>query len=316
MVLKKQVPDKNMPLQRWHGGFFVLVIVSLLLVLLFHFPHQSIDALFGGKAIQLIQKANTFGSSTLNLQNQSDPSQVSRPNRDKSVTKESSDGDKDGAFYNYNVKGLNFTRNEGNAGVDKADVGEAIGKGEDYGDYNCTVDFVATTFLVKESSMETKNGTMDTLRLDLMDDVTAPMYQDADIIVFNTGHWWTHEKTSKGGGQWNSGGRCHEETKPIFEDYYLQPYPTKMTILEQVVDQMKNTHVMFMNISKLTDYRKDAHPSIYRKHYKTEAEKLYAVKSQDCSHWCLPGVPDAWNELLYASLLRRGKGSWRKQSSL
>ncbi|RWV91505.1 hypothetical protein GW17_00046207 [Ensete ventricosum] len=23
----------------------------------------------------------------------------------------------------------------------------------------------------------------------------------------------------------------------------------------------------------------------------------------DCSHWCLPGVPDAWNELVFSHLL-------------
>lgn len=23
----------------------------------------------------------------------------------------------------------------------------------------------------------------------------------------------------------------------------------------------------------------------------------------DCSHWCLPGVPDAWNEILFSQLL-------------
>jgi len=29
-------------------------------------------------------------------------------------------------------------------------------------------------------------------------DQTTNTYHDADIIVFNTGHWWTHEKTSRG----------------------------------------------------------------------------------------------------------------------
>lgn len=60
-------------------------------------------------------------------------------------------------------------------------------------DYNCTVDFVSSPFLVKELS---NNGKNETLRLDLMDG--ASMYHDADIIIFNTGHWWTHEKTSRG----------------------------------------------------------------------------------------------------------------------
>lgn len=64
-------------------------------------------------------------------------------------------------------------------------------------DYNCTIDFVASPFLVRESFFKNLNGTIETLRLNLMDKTTS-MYHDADIIVFNTGHWWTHEKTSRG----------------------------------------------------------------------------------------------------------------------
>jgi hypothetical protein len=26
-----------------------------------------------------------------------------------------------------------------------------------------------------------------------------------------------------------------------------------------------------------------------------------------CSHWCLPGVPDTWNELVYSFLLLRDR---------
>lgn len=221
-------------------------------------------------------------------------------------------------------------------------------------DYNCTVDFVSSPFLVRESFFKGKNGLFETLRLDLMDRTTS-MYYDADILIFNTGHWWTHEKTSRGedyyqegnyvhprlkvlkaykralstwatwvdknidpkrtrvifrgysvthfrGGQWNSGGQCHKETQPIFNQTYLSKYPTKMRALESVLKEMK-TPVIYLNISRLTDYRKDGHPSIYRKEYKTVQEQVAAEQSQDCSHWCLPGVPDTWNELLYASLL-------------
>ncbi|KAL2924281.1 Protein trichome birefringence-like 2 [Bienertia sinuspersici] len=81
-----------------------------------------------------------------------------------------------------------------------------------------------------------------------------------------------------------------------------------MKTLEQVLAKMK-TPVVYLNISRLTDYRKDAHPSIYRKTYKSEKELLEAELSQDCSHWCLPGVPDIWNELLYSSLLKIGWGA-------
>lgn len=35
------------------------------------------------------------------------------------------------------------------------------------------------------------------LRLDILDETTLA-YREADVIVFNTGHWWTHEQTSRG----------------------------------------------------------------------------------------------------------------------
>ncbi|GAY36306.1 hypothetical protein CUMW_021320 [Citrus unshiu] len=229
-------------------------------------------------------------------------------------------------------------------------------------DYNCTVDFVSSPFLVRESSFTGRNGTFETLRLDLMDRTTS-MYQDADVIIFNTGHWWTHEKTSRGedyyqegnfvhprlkvleayqralttwarwvdknvdhnrtkvffrgysvthfkGGQWNSGGQCHKETEPIFNVTYLAKYPSKMRALEYMLPEMK-TPVVYLNISRLTDFRKDGHPSIYRMEYKNDQERIAAVNAQDCSHWCLPGVPDTWNELLYVSLLKTGRESWK-----
>ncbi|RHN41664.1 putative PMR5 domain, PC-Esterase [Medicago truncatula] len=229
-------------------------------------------------------------------------------------------------------------------------------------DYNCSVDFVASPFLVRESTFKGKNGSFETLRLDLMDHTTS-RYQDANIIVFNTGHWWTHEKTSKGeeyyqegnhvyprlkaldaymralttwakwvdrkinanhtqvffrgysvthfwGGQWNSGGQCHKETEPIYNETYLQKHPSKMRALEHVIQNMK-TEVIYMNISRLTDYRKDGHPSVYRKDYKTSMKQNSSSLYEDCSHWCLPGVPDTWNELLYVSLLKYGKGTWK-----
>ncbi|XP_071694012.1 protein trichome birefringence-like 2 [Rutidosis leptorrhynchoides] len=229
-------------------------------------------------------------------------------------------------------------------------------------DYNCTVDFVSSPFLVRESSFKGINGSFETLRLDLMDRTTS-MYQDADILIFNTGHWWTHEKTSRGedyyqegnhvyprlkaldaytralstwakwvdknidsrktqvifrgysvthfwGGQWNSGGQCHKETEPIFNTSHLTRYPSKMRALDNVMRVMK-TPVIYLNISRLTDYRKDGHPSIYRTKYNILKEQNSTEHAQDCSHWCLPGVPDSWNELLYASLLKIGKGTWR-----
>ncbi|KAL0339546.1 UNVERIFIED_CONTAM: protein trichome birefringence [Sesamum radiatum] len=176
-------------------------------------------------------------------------------------------------------------------------------------------------------------------------------YKNADIIVFNTGHWWTHEKTSTGKDYYQEGSHIYKDLnvleafrkalttwgrwidaninpmkslvffrgysashfsgipggnvttkRPIKNETYLTPYPQKMTVLEKVLRGMK-TRVTYLNVTRMTDYRKDGHPSIYRKQHLSDEERRSPLSFQDCSHWCLPGVPDAWNEILYAELL-------------
>ncbi|THF95118.1 hypothetical protein TEA_016984 [Camellia sinensis var. sinensis] len=106
------------------------------------------------------------------------------------------------------------------------------------------------------------------------------------------------------GGQWNSGGKCDSGSEPIKNATYLSEYPQKMRVLEGLMKGMK-TPVFYLNITRMTDYHKDAHPSIYRKLNFTEEERRSPLRFQDCSHWCLLGVPDTWNELLYVQLWTR-----------
>uniref|UniRef100_K4CBH1 Trichome birefringence-like C-terminal domain-containing protein n=1 Tax=Solanum lycopersicum TaxID=4081 RepID=K4CBH1_SOLLC len=51
--------------------------------------------------------------------------------------------------------------------------------------------------------------------------------------------------------------------------------------------------VVLLNITQSINFRKDDHPSVY--------EKIGRRAKQDCGHWCLPGVPDEWNELICAT---------------
>ncbi|KAI3847145.1 hypothetical protein MKW92_009469 [Papaver armeniacum] len=221
-------------------------------------------------------------------------------------------------------------------------------------DYNCTVGFVPSPFLVYETKPQ--NRELVRMRLDLIDPRASLFYRDADIVVFNSWHWWAKNKVHNGtnyfqegdylytkleinkafkkalstwskwidnnidpnktqvvfrghsishfmGGPWNKGGRCDGVTEPLMSNKtFREKNPSGVKSIEDTLRQMK-TPVIYLNITKQTYYRTDGHPSIYTRSYKNKMK-------QDCAHWCLPGVPDAWNELLYISLLRAGKGSF------
>ncbi|XP_074353856.1 protein trichome birefringence-like 9 [Apium graveolens] len=102
-------------------------------------------------------------------------------------------------------------------------------------------------------------------------------------------------------GAWNDGGHCDSNTSPETDYTKLETVTSNNLYVSNVIKQIenKNKKAYFLNITYLTEFRKDGHPSKHR-------EPGTPVEApQDCSHWCLPGVPDTWNEILYAHLLSR-----------
>ncbi|XP_021775668.1 protein trichome birefringence-like 3 [Chenopodium quinoa] len=100
---------------------------------------------------------------------------------------------------------------------------------------------------------------------------------------------------------------CYSRTQPFMDDSFRFIFPrTLIRVIESVIKGLRTSQVKYLNITKLTEYRIDAHPSIYRfndwkirtKNRSNHDQKIIP----DCGHWCLPGVPDTWNRLLYASL--------------
>ncbi|KAF5937174.1 hypothetical protein HYC85_024680 [Camellia sinensis] len=66
-------------------------------------------------------------------------------------------------------------------------------------DYNCSVEFFRSSFLVQEWEMAYTNGLKRaTLRLDVMER-SSDRYKSANVLIFNTGHWWTRGRTARGG---------------------------------------------------------------------------------------------------------------------
>ncbi|GLT90031.1 hypothetical protein SLE2022_079840 [Rubroshorea leprosula] len=101
-------------------------------------------------------------------------------------------------------------------------------------------------------------------------------------------------------GTWNEGGFCDADTEPGRNHTKLETDPLSNQYIYNVINEMSysNGKVQFLNITYLTEFRNDGHPSRYRE------PGTPAEAPQDCSHWCLPGVPDTWNQLLYAHLLK------------
>nr|GMC79123.1 protein trichome birefringence-like 3 [Ipomoea batatas]GMC79125.1 protein trichome birefringence-like 3 [Ipomoea batatas]GMC81795.1 protein trichome birefringence-like 3 [Ipomoea batatas]GMC90112.1 protein trichome birefringence-like 3 [Ipomoea batatas] len=77
-----------------------------------------------------------------------------------------------------------------------------------------------------------------------------------------------------------------------------------MGVVSSVMKKMK-VPVTFINITQLSEYRIDGHASIYNElggKLLTDEQKADPTHYADCIHWCLPGVPDTWNQILYAYL--------------
>lgn len=61
-------------------------------------------------------------------------------------------------------------------------------------------------------------------------------------------------------------------------------------LIEEV---LKGSNIRILDLTHLSEFRADAHPAIW-----LGKKDAVAVWGQDCMHWCLPGVPDTWVDIL------------------
>ncbi|GKC29685.1 trichome birefringence-like protein 42 [Tanacetum coccineum] len=208
-------------------------------------------------------------------------------------------------------------------------------------EHGVTIMYLKNGFLV-DLMIEEKGRRV--LRLDSIS--RGSKWEEADILIFNSYHWWIHGGPLKTWDYYRVGERLYRDI-PLMDAYKIamttwarwvdsninhtktrvffqgisaahyegkdwgapsaencngqtEPiqgsnYPGMRYIAEQVVTdviaKMKNPAYL-LDITLLTQLRKDGHPS------------KYAGGALDCSHWCLAGVPDTWNQILYTILLK------------
>ncbi|GAB4853370.1 Protein trichome birefringence-like 12 [Ancistrocladus abbreviatus] len=112
------------------------------------------------------------------------------------------------------------------------------------------------------------------------------------------------------GGEWNQNGSCLSD-EPLEEtqlDLWFDPSNNGVNKearqLNQIIQKaVQETSIRLLDLTNLSEYRADAHPAVW-----LGKKDAVAIWGQDCMHWCLPGVPDTWVDIL-SELIRQCFGS-------
>ncbi|KAI3993550.1 hypothetical protein MKX01_002563 [Papaver californicum] len=203
-------------------------------------------------------------------------------------------------------------------------------------EYNATIEFYWAPLLVESNPDDPVNHRLpDRILRAQAIDKHAIHWIDADILVFNSYLWWRRPKMKVlwGSFEYPNEGiykeiemlRSYEIALKTWSDwleihinhtktdlFFVSMSPTHFWAEEwstakegncyNETNPISGVNVKILNITQLSEYRKEGHPSVYRKQWDplTQEQILNPASYSDCIHWCLPGVPDTWNELLYA----------------
>uniref|UniRef100_A0A803KX43 Trichome birefringence-like N-terminal domain-containing protein n=1 Tax=Chenopodium quinoa TaxID=63459 RepID=A0A803KX43_CHEQI len=228
----------------------------------------------------------------------------------------------------YEVKGRNITKTTRHLAVR-------------FRSFNLSVEFYRSVFLV-QPGIATKHSpkrVKSTLKLDKMDAISKE-WVNSDAIIFNSGHWWIPSKLYETGCYFQLGGSLKlgmsipsafktamatwaswveasvdsKRTRVYFRtfepshwsiqssahctvmqfpesDYDFKHQSPFSDVVIDIVKKMRFP-VKMLRITSMSASRGDAHVGNW------SDRKSFA----DCSHWCLPGVPDFWNEILLSDL--------------
>ncbi|XP_010530234.1 PREDICTED: protein trichome berefringence-like 7 [Tarenaya hassleriana] len=211
-----------------------------------------------------------------------------------------------------------------------------------FSSFELTIDFYRSVFLVQPGPVPSRapKRVKVALMLDKLDDISRE-WVNADAVIFNSGHWWTPTKLFEMGWYFQTGGSLKlgmpimsafrsalttwaswveanintNRTRIFFRTFEPSHWsgsnrksckvtrtPSLRTkgkdkskisdIIKKVVGKM-SVPVTVLHVTPMGAFRSDAHVGTWSDN----------PSVPDCSHWCLPGLPDTWNEILFSYLL-------------
>ncbi|XP_059631660.1 protein trichome berefringence-like 7 [Cornus florida] len=217
-----------------------------------------------------------------------------------------------------------------------------------FSSFDFTVEFYRSVFLVLPGSVpkHAPKRVKSTVKLDKMDDMSKE-WIDSDILIFNSAHWWNPAKLFEMGCYFQVGGRmklgmsitaafrtaldtwaswvenmvdsnrthvffrtfeashwsggtrqnCKVTRQPLSKTRGRDRNPFSDIIMKVVKNMTKPVTVL--HVTPMGAFRSDAHVGTWGDN----------PSVPDCSHWCLPGVPDTWNEVIFSHLLTQNRVS-------
>ncbi|KAJ6738263.1 PROTEIN TRICHOME BIREFRINGENCE-LIKE 9-RELATED [Salix koriyanagi] len=124
-------------------------------------------------------------------------------------------------------------------------------------DYGLTLYMYRTPYLVDI----VRESVGDVLNLNSIENGNA--WKGMDMLIFNSWHWWLHTGKSQGGKDWNQPQKsCSGEAEPLSGSTYPAGAPPAVGVVSKVLSSITKP-VYLLDITTLSQLRKDAHPSTY-----------------------------------------------------
>ncbi|KAG8660575.1 hypothetical protein MANES_02G175100v8 [Manihot esculenta] len=215
-----------------------------------------------------------------------------------------------------------------------------------FSSYNLRIDFYRSVFLVQPGSTPRRapKRVKSTLKLDKLDDISNE-WVDSDVLIFNSGHWWNPSKLFEMGcyfqingslklgmpittafktalntwaswaettintnktsvffrtfesSHWSGRNRlsCKVTRRPSTKTGGRDRSPVSDIIMKAV--KKMSVPVTVLHVTPMGAFRSDAHVGTWSDN----------PSVPDCGHWCLPGVPDMWNEIFLSYLMSKNE---------